>query len=209
MMRGAPEIQCCNAAKWRSGNRAHEPAMLKIDESKIECHVLTYKEGCLSAVAHDLKLAVTQFSLSIRATHREGHPGAWEVGVESVFEAGSLKTVCAMKEGRPQPGALSLKDRRDIERNISASVLKPEQYPLIRFSSTEISGGFGKFRIRGKLTLCGVTRTVTVPVVLGSEGWEGDVVLDQRDYGITPYRALLGAMKVKPEVKIQIAIRIF
>ena len=36
--------------------------------------------------------------------------------------------------------------------------------------------------------------------------WNAKVVLDQRKYGIKPFSAMLGALKIKPEVEVIISI---
>jgi len=42
---------------------ARTPPVIRVDASSAECLVLTEEEGLLSAVAHDLKMRVTQFEL--------------------------------------------------------------------------------------------------------------------------------------------------
>ena len=39
--------------------------MALYDASNAECHIYTYKEGVLSAIAHDLKIKVTSFRIDV------------------------------------------------------------------------------------------------------------------------------------------------
>lgn len=179
--------------------------MLKFDPSNVECSVFTFKEGVLSAVAHDLKLKVSKFEIATQMSAQGNDLSEWDISIKAVFDAASLKIVCAMRAGKELPGALKPSDHRDIEKHIAATVLKTEQFPKIRFSSTDVSGGRDNLRITGKLTLCGVTRTVVVPVARQKSSYMAEVMLDQTDFGMKPFSALLGTMKVKPEVKVRMS----
>jgi hypothetical protein len=46
--------------------------------------------------------------------------------------------------------------------------------------------------------MCGVSQSVVLPWLDG----HGEVLLDQRRFGISPYRAMMGALKLKPQLKI-------
>lgn len=180
--------------------------MLKFDPSNVECSVFTFKEGVLSLVAHDLKFKVSKFEIATQISCHGNDLSQWDISIKAVFDAASLQTVCAVKDGKELPGVLNSSDRRDIEKNIADSVLQPGKYPQIRFSSTDISGDLKNLKIKGKLTLCGVTRTIVVPVVRQRGNSVAEVTLNQLDFGIKPFSALFGAMKVKPEIKIRVCI---
>jgi hypothetical protein len=64
--------------------------MPKLDASQVQCQVLTYKEGLLSAVAHDLKLAVTKLSIEFDPDSKK---------IDATFDPTSLTVHCAMKDG--------------------------------------------------------------------------------------------------------------
>jgi polyisoprenoid-binding protein YceI len=61
------------------------------------------------------------------------------------------------------------------------------------------------------MTLHGVTRRLTVPVRLQVHGSRlvasGSFVLRQSDFGITPYRALGGALRVRDRIDLQFTLR--
>jgi hypothetical protein len=181
--------------------------VLKFNESNAECAVFTYKQGMLSAVAHNLKLEVSKFEITVQMNDRDNDPSEREIFIDAVFDASSLKAVCTMKDGEEQAGTLSSSDRKDIEKNIADSVLLPKKYPQIRFSSTSVSGDLKNPKVEGKLTLCGVTRDLVVSVMRQNSGYAGEVTLKQPDFGIKPFSALLGTMKVKPAVVVRVSVK--
>jgi polyisoprenoid-binding protein YceI len=61
-------------------------------------------------------------------------------------------------------------------------------------------------RIEGDLTLHGVTKPISVEARDDGQHWNAKIVLDQRDYGIKPFSAMLGALKVKPNVEVTISV---
>jgi polyisoprenoid-binding protein YceI len=60
--------------------------------------------------------------------------------------------------------------------------------------------------VTGNLTLHGQTRSVTATIREDGANWTTDVTLQQPDFGIKPYKALGGALKVKPEVRVTVRV---
>ena len=60
--------------------------------------------------------------------------------------------------------------------------------------------------IDGDLTLHGVTSPISVEARDDGERWNAEVTLDQRKFNIKPFSAMLGALKVKPEVTVHISV---
>ena len=57
----------------------------------------------------------------------------------------------------------------------------------------------------GELTLVGKTRPIAFDLAVGDDGkLSGRAVVKQSDWGITPYSALFGALKVADEVEVAI-----
>lgn len=151
--------------------------------------VYTFKEGLLSRVAHDLKLKASQAAFSI-----DGPTGPLEVRVP----ADGLSVECAMEKGAERPAVLSSSDKAQIEKNIRREVLEAIRFPEIRFTAREVSETF----VEGTLTLHGVSREIRIPLrSAGDDAW-AEFELDQRDFRIKPYQAMLGALKVAPVVKV-------
>ena len=159
----------------------------------VEIEVYTFREGLLSSVGHDLKLRAAGVQLEVD----EAAPA-----VRVRVDPSSLRVVCAMRGGQPAPGLLSEADQADIERHVRLEVLEAERYPTLRFDSTAIEGG----QVTGQLTVHGVTRTLRFPFTEEAGARVAEVRLDQREWGIRPYRAMLGALKVKPEVRVHVRL---
>jgi hypothetical protein len=162
------------------------------------CHVLTYKEGLLSAVAHDLRIRIGRFTLNVdRAANQ----------IVGSFDTVSLVVDTVMRGGQPVSGVLSSKDFDKIAGNIRDDVLASRAHPTATWraplpSAEQVASG--RFTLRGDLTLKGVTRSLAVDVHREGDAWIARVRIHQPDFGIRPYSAMLGALKVKPEVDIEL-----
>jgi hypothetical protein len=165
--------------------------MPRYDASSAEVFVFTFKEGLLSAVAHDLKLKVTSFSIDVEGDR-----------VTADFDAASLRVVSPMKNGAENPGAVPAAMYGEIEKNVVRDVLHSAKHPRISFESTAVSAT----EVRGRLTLHGQTKDISCR--RRDEGGRrvAEVTLDQREFGITPYSAMLGTLKVKPEVTVRVTV---
>ena len=108
-----------------------------------------------------------------------------------------------MKDGQRNNDALKEKDKADIEEATFKDVLHPSKYPTINFRSTNIQEKDGTYHVKGELTLHGVTRPVEFDAkTTTGKDLKGRVAIAQKDFGIKPYKALLGTLKVKNEVSI-------
>ncbi|MGK5084568.1 YceI family protein [Bdellovibrionota bacterium FG-1] len=159
--------------------------------SEAEVLIYTFKEGLLSGVAHDLKLRVTRFKIE------EDDAGV----IRAEFDPSSLQVVCAMKDGKDKPSALPAIGNAEIETNIQKSVLFASKYPTIRFESSQLTNT----QIEGQLSLCGATHKLIGTLKTDGSRMIAFFQLDQRDFGIKPFNAMLGSLKVKPIIEIQIS----
>lgn len=157
---------------------------------RVEITVLTFKEGVLSAMGHDLKLRATRGWLSV-----EGD------AVEAEVQADGLQVVCAMKDGREQPDALPGFAAPEIVKNLQKDVLETRRHPTIRFQGSATAS-----EVRGTLTLHGAARPVTAQRRDEAGYAQAELSLDQRDFGITPFSGMLGALKVKPQVIVRVRV---
>lgn len=172
--------------------------MTTFDSSCAECVVLTFKEGLLSAVAHDLELRIETFDVEVS----EDPPS-----VRASFDPRSIRVVSAMRNGARAPDALSARDIRDIEHNIEKDVLHPSRHPEITLRSTAVTREPHGYRLRCELRLHGKTREVDVTVRASRDGMRvAEATLHQPDFGIEPYSAMLGTMKIKPDVKVRVTL---
>ena len=171
--------------------------MPQLDVRTAQCLIYTYKEGLLSLVAHDLKLRVTRFSIDVdRAAGK----------VEARFDAGSLVVDCAMRDGREAPAALSAKDRRDIEENVAKDVLDPRRFPDIRFASERVVVEADGARVAGRLVIKGRERSLELSARRQGEQLVLETRLHQPDYGIKPFSAILGTLRIKPDITVRLVV---
>jgi hypothetical protein len=172
--------------------------MPKFDASNAECSVYTYKDGLLSAVAHDLEIRVTDFNINIDASTG---------GIEARFAASSLRVQHAMKDGSPAPDSLKDKDKAEIEKTINKDVLHTDRYGEIRFNSTEVAENDDEtYSVTGTLSLHGAEKPVRLKVRTQGGYFVADVPLHQPDFGIKPYSAMMGTLKIKPDVRVVVKV---
>jgi polyisoprenoid-binding protein YceI len=147
---------------------------------------LAFREGLLTSVGHDITLQVTTLSMEV------GDDDA----ITADFDASSLRVTTE---------AVSASDRKKIERNAEETI-EARRYPKIEFRSVSVVRDGDRARIEGDLTLHGVTAPISVEARDDGRRWNAKIVLDQRKFGIKPFSAMLGALKVKPEVEVHITV---
>lgn len=172
--------------------------MPSFDSNNAECLVFTFKEGLLSPVAHDLRLRVTTFSLQVDAT------GA---SVDARFDTSSLRVDTPMKDGAENPTALSAADKDKIAGQIRDDVLHSTKFPEAKFRSRTVSArADGGYDIEGELTLHGVTQPIAARTELVAGRQQVELTLHQPDFGIAPYRAMLGTLKIRADVRVRLTV---
>jgi hypothetical protein len=171
--------------------------MAHLDASNAECLVFTYKEGLLSAVAHDLEIRVERFDLDVDDA---------SLAVKARFDPTSLRVVAAVVGGAPNPATLSEGDRRKIEENIAGDVLHVLRHRTIEFTSTSVRPEGEGYRVEGDLALHGTTRPLSFVAKPAGDRVVAEISLHQPSFGIKPYSAMLGALKIKPEVLVRCSV---
>ncbi len=169
--------------------------MATYDASNAQCLVFAFREGLLSRAAHDLELRVGRFDIRADDASRR---------IEATFDARSLRLVSAKLDGQPEE--LADQDVEKIHKHVAEDVLHTEQFPEVRFTSSEVEAVGDGFVVRGSLSLHGQERTLTADVRSEGGQWTTDISIDQREYGIKPFRALLGMIRIKPDVRVRITV---
>jgi polyisoprenoid-binding protein YceI len=168
------------------------------DPASADCLVFTYKEGLLSPIAHDLQLRVAAFTIEV-------DPETWRV--EARFDARSVRVAGVMRNGVLRSDELGAADKRTIEDTIVRDVLRAERYPEIGFASAVARADGDELALSGVLDLCGRRRDIVVPARRDAGGWTAEIRVHQPDFGIRPYRAMLGTLRVQPDVTVRLRIR--
>jgi hypothetical protein len=138
--------------------------------------VKTYREGVAAKVGHDLIMVVGRWSAKI--------------GDDGTIELSADPRSLEIREGLRGAKPLSDRDRREILKNIDQKVLGS--------SPIEFRGSAEGDRVTGELTMAGATRPLTAE--RAPDG--GRATLVQSQWGIKPYRGLMGALKVRDDVEV-------
>jgi YceI-like domain len=151
--------------------------------------VRTRRVGVAAKAGHDLLFRVTAWN----ATLAVGEDPA----IELHADAGSLRVV----EGTGGVQALTDDDIASIHRTIDDEVLKRE---AIEFHSTRVEArGAGRFTMEGELTIVGRTNPISFELDLDEHGaLTASAVVTQTAWGMKPYSALFGALKVHDDVEV-------
>lgn len=151
-------------------------------------HIFTYKTGLLSRVAHDLRLRPERFSIRVEDDR-----------VHAEFDAASLRVDGVMRSGQLRASELSARDRAKIHATIESEILVARAHPKILFSGTlslEPLAASGTLTLKGRqLQLAVRARRVDARV-------HASVELQPSRFGIPPYRALGGAIRLQDRVTI-------
>jgi polyisoprenoid-binding protein YceI len=155
--------------------------------------VKTYREGMAARVGHDLILEVTSWEASFDPATS---------AIELTADPRSLE----VREGLRGVKPLTDKDRAEIRRNIDEKVLHGDP---IGFRSRTVERTGGRLVVEGDLTMGGSTRPLRALLDVDAGGRvAGTVPLTQSEWGIKPYRGLMGALKVRDDVEVVIDVRV-
>lgn len=182
--------------------------MAQFDASNSECLIFTYKEGLLSAVAHDLKLRVTRFEITTSTPVPGASGSTAPLPVSAIAWCSSVQVVNALKDGQETPSALSERDKQKIQATLQDEVLESRRFPEVRLVGTAMPEANGGYRLAGQLTLKGVSRPISAQLRDTAAGYVTELTLHQPDFGIKPYSAMLGALKIKPAITIRVETRL-
>ncbi|MEV0972491.1 YceI family protein [Microtetraspora glauca] len=155
--------------------------------------IRTTRAGLGAKAGHDLTLEPTRWRGEATVADPAGSSVAVEVDVESI----------EVKEGTGGIKPLSDSDRRDIVRNLRDKVLNTREHPTITFRSSRVDGTAESFHVEGDLTLAGATRTVTVEGRVVEGRVRGSTTIVQSRWGIRPYSALFGTLRLSDEVGVE------
>src|SRR4051812_15247614 len=165
--------------------------MATYDATNAQCLVYSYKDGLLSKIAHDLKHRVTRFKLAVDEQTRS---------IEAEIDASSLCVDCVMQDGVESGADLSDDDKSRIEQQIVEDVLHAKRHPTIRFRSTLVRPSPEGLFIQGELDLRDCTRPVSAIARRVNGHYDAELTINQPEFGIKPFSAMLGTLKIKPDV---------
>ena len=139
--------------------------------------------------------------------------GQWEAMAE-VRDDGTLSAVqlnadprsLHVREGLHGVKPLTDKDRAEIRKTIDEKVLLGRP---IAFHSTTVEPRDAVVAVRGELELAGTRRPASFELSATAGGRVGGALpVTQSEWGIKPYRGLMGALKVRDTVEVVIEVQL-
>ncbi len=156
--------------------------------------VFTFKDGILARAAHDLALRMERFELALDGDR-----------VTAVMPLEGLEVVGPVEGGVVRPERYDASQRAEIERNMHSEILRSAHYPTARFAGRASAAGDG-FHVDGQLELAGRTTTLSFDVRRVGDVYRARFEMPPSRWGIQPYKALLGAIKLKDNVRVELAL---
>src|SRR5664279_6173311 len=160
--------------------------------------VFTFKDGILARAAHDLALRLEGLAVTL-----DGDTVTATAGLRGMVAIGPVE------DGRIRADEYDPARRAEIERTLHAEVLDSARHPTARFDGRAIARGDG-FTVTGQLALAGVRAPLTFAVERDGnrDRYRGHFALQPSRWGIAPYRALLGAIKLKDLVRVELVVEV-
>jgi hypothetical protein len=151
--------------------------------------VRTGKAGAVAKAGHNLVIEVTKWSATL------GDDAA-----ELIADATSMRVV----SGSGGLSPLGPDEKAGIAQTIDEEVLMGTP---IAFRSTSVTRAGDRIDVAGELELSGATRPLTFALTDDAGHITGSAQLKQTDWGMKPYSALFGTLKVADVVEIAIDAR--
>ena len=173
----------------------------RIDASQSKFMAHASRGGLAWFKGHSHNLAVRDFS------------GTAELTLDAINPASLQMSVRADSLEETDP-VFTPAQKQIINKELDEIVLESAKYPEITFKSTDVKGTLvgGKFdvRIRGDLSLHGVTRQITIPAIVTVEGDTlravGEFEIDRKDFNVNATNAFRGLVRIKHDVKFEFDI---
>jgi polyisoprenoid-binding protein YceI len=155
--------------------------------------ISTGRKGAAATAGHDLLIEVTSWNGSVEVGE-DGAPRTIALAADSA----SLRVL----EGTGGIQSLGDNEKDAIRQTINDDVLKGGTIEF-RSHAVEPSPDGGRLSVRGELELLGARRPITFELLIGEDGrLTGEATVKQTEWGIKPYSALFGTLKVADEVRV-------
>jgi polyisoprenoid-binding protein YceI len=161
----------------------------------------TSRDGLASQAGHDLSIEVTRWSGELTVADDLS-----PTGLTVRIDMNSL----VVREGTGGLKPLTDRDRREIAVT-ARKVLGADRHPEAVFSASafEPGSGGGGGVIAGTLTIAGAGRPVRLQLSESRDGvYQAATSVLQSAFGVKPYTALLGALRVRDAVDIEVDVNL-
>jgi polyisoprenoid-binding protein YceI len=160
--------------------------------------IRTYRTGLGSRAGHDLTIEATIWQ---GTAHIGADPAASSVAL--IVDADSFE----VREGRGGIKSLTDADRAEIRKTIR-ELLDTARYPAITFGSTALRGTQRELSVDGQLTIRDATHPLLVRGSIeescGDPRLRTTAQVVQSQWGIKPYSAFFGALKLGDAVDLDV-----
>jgi polyisoprenoid-binding protein YceI len=171
----------------------------KLGPENATLSVRTKKAGAASKAGHDLLIEVTSWSATLDVG---ADPG--QTSIELTADSTSMKVI----EGTGGVMALGDSDKVGIAQTINDEVLTGTRIEF-HSSAVQAAGDGDHLHVSGELDLAGKRLPLSFELTVGVDGrLTGSAIVKQSDWGIKPYSALFGTLKVIDEVTVEIAAKV-
>jgi len=175
-------------AALQSGLLAQQP--LPIDTAKSNLTVHAYKTGLFSFAGHDHTISAPIAS------------GTLDISARTIHFTVNTRDLKVLDPGESEKNRTEIHDTM-----LSNKLLDAQQFPTISFHSTSVEPvSADVFKVRGELTMHGVSRPLTLNVTRSAGQYAGTTHLKQTDFGLTPVSVAGGTVKVKDEVSVDFVV---
>jgi polyisoprenoid-binding protein YceI len=159
--------------------------------------IRTFRDGLASQAGHDLTIELTRWTGELSVAD-----GGSPTGLDVRMDLGSM----VVRDGTGGLKPLTDRDKREIAVN-ARKVLGADRNPDATFSARAFEPGNGGGVIAGNLTLAGTTGPVRLEISQpGPDRYLATASVRQTQFGIKPYSAFLGALKVRDSVDVEIEV---
>jgi polyisoprenoid-binding protein YceI len=164
----------------------------KLGPDNATLRVKTGRHGAAAKAGHDLVIEVKSWEATLSVAD---DPAA------SSLELSADPTSLHVVKGEGGLQALGDDDRADIRKTIDKDVLKKKS---IAFKSSSVADGGDGLTVSGELEMGGKSKPVEFVVSGDGATVTGSATINQSDWGIKPYSALFGALKVNDDVTVEV-----
>jgi polyisoprenoid-binding protein YceI len=179
---------------------ADHAGRLRLGAERGRLVLLTTRDGLAAQAGHDLTIEITRWSGEL-----EVGDDLTPAGLRIQADMNSL----AVRQGTGGVKPLSDKDRREIAvtaRKLLGAERQPEAtYTASGFEPDQSGGGV----VHGTLSLNGASKPLKLTVrKTGEATYQATGAVRQSDFGIKPYTAFLGVLKVSDPVSIVVDVEL-
>jgi hypothetical protein len=183
--------------------------LYRVDASASDIRLFVYRAGPLARVGHNHVIAVAGLSGWVEIRSQPAAPSfALEIPVTELRVDDAVLRREAGAEFASEPSA------RDVEQTrsnmLGPRLLQAERYPSVAVRGQAVTGSTGELDLDLVFEIAGRVAELAVPAHLRrSEDTlevSGTLVLSHAALGLTPFRALFGALQVADQVDVEYRI---